>query len=245
MSKHNRPFLFKRFSVEHNHSSMKVGIDAVILGAWSRVPPTAVNVLDVGCGCGVISMMIAQRFPKVLIKAIDIDEESVKECRYNFKLCEWRDRLNAELRNFNDVTDKFDYIISNPPYFEDGLKQFDSSRLIARHQGDLSPLELLKRGELLLNDNGKIGLVLPYNQLESLLSYTENSKLKPCRILNIAGRPGLEFKRSFLELEKNTPNKSDERDDCVCTNEILFIESRNGEYSDEYKILCKDFYLKF
>lgn len=247
MSKHNRPFVFKQFAVEHCHSSMKVGIDAVVLGAWVNIPETAKRVMDVGCGCGVISLMVAQRFPEVRIKGIDIDYNSIRESKSNFKNSPWRDRIEAETKNFNEIDDKYDYIISNPPYFEDGLKDTNSVRLTARHQGELSPVNLIKKGAELLNEHGKIGLVFPYLQVNEIFEKLKEVKLKPIRMLLMAGNNQLEFKRCFIEFEKteikwNTGNKKDELQKIT---EYIYVKNEYGEYSEQYRNLCKDFYLKF
>ena len=112
----DKPFRFKQFTVQHQRSSMKVGTDAVLLGAWCELNG-AQRVLDVGTGCGVIALMVAQRNADATILAIDIDPASVNEAQENFDASPWAERLHACRHDFNDLTDDegFDLIVTNPP----------------------------------------------------------------------------------------------------------------------------------
>lgn len=245
MGKENRPFRFKKFEMTHHRSSMKIGVDAVVLGAWADITD-ARSILDAGCGCGIISLMCAQRNPEAKILAIDIDAESVNESFENFKNSPWSERLIAKLTDFNllaaTFTDlnlcenKFDYIISNPPYFDSGIVNPESVRLRARHQDDLSPTILLEKGVDLLSESGKIGLVIPNNQGEELIQKARGYGLYLQRLLKMRGREGREFKRFFLEFGKEMRKKD------IGT---LSIEYADGSFTKDYISLCKDFYLKF
>ena len=109
-----RRFHFKHFSLYHDQSTMKVGTDSVLLGAWMRVKPTDV-VLDIGTGCGVLSLMAAQK-GATKIDAVDIDEPSIFEAAGNFEASRWRDKLSAyhaDVRRFG-FGRKYDLVISNP-----------------------------------------------------------------------------------------------------------------------------------
>lgn len=239
MSRNSKPFKFKQFEVSHSRSSMKIGVDAVILGAWSDIG-SANTILDVGCGCGVIALMAAQRNRNAKIVAIDIDEQSVLESYDNFKRSPWEDRLEAERVDFNvyceKVLCKFDYIVSNPPYFDSGIDMPDSVRLIARHQAGLSPRIILEKGRVILADNGIIGMVVPIGQADELKTYAQELGLYPVRTLVVTGREGREPKRGFIEF---------------CFHETkekigtLAIERPDGSFTPEYASLCRDFYLKF
>lgn len=240
MSKHNRPFKFKQFEVSHHRSSMKVGVDAVILGAWADISQ-ATTILDVGCGCGVISLMCAQRNPNAKIIGIDIHAESIEEARENYINSPWVDRVSAYLADFNhfreNFAEKFDYIISNPPYFDSGIGTPETAREIARHQGGLSPEIILEKGRTLLTPQGKIGMVIPSNQSVSLEEFAKGTGLYPNRVLIMTGREGSLPKRVFIEFSFNSVYNPE--------TEYLTLEKGDGEYTDEYSSLCHDFYLKF
>ncbi|MDE7438773.1 MAG: methyltransferase [Muribaculaceae bacterium] len=240
MSKHNQPFKFKQFEVSHHRSSMKVGVDAVILGSWADITDAS-SILDVGCGCGVISLMCAQRNPKAEIMAIDIDRPSIEEALDNFNSIPWRERLYPILSDFAmfclTYKSKIDYIISNPPYFDSGIDNPATVREKARHQGTLSPKIIIEKGRGILSSNGKIGMVIPIDQAESIKKYALSLQMSVCRELIMKGREGREPKRVFIEFSI----KSDRNPE----TESLTLEKEDGEYTEEYRTLCHDFYLKF
>lgn len=222
---------------------MKIGIDAVILGAWVNLQ-NANRILDVGCGCGVIALMAAQRNPTSEILAIDIDPESVKEAAENFIASPWSKRMKAMQIDFNDYCSKhlernmepIDYIVSNPPYFDSGIGTPDSIRLKARHQGQLSPSVILEKGKDLISENGIIGIVIPYDQTEELAGTSKSLGLCLTRQMIMTGREGREPKRSFMEFGLHAAHIS---------KEYLTIELSDGSYTQNYQSLCHDFYLKF
>lgn len=240
MSKHIRPFKFKQFDVSHHRSSMKVGIDAVILGAWADIS-SAETILDVGCGCGVIALMCAQRNQNALIKAIDNHRDSVIEAGENFSNSPWEKRLQCDIIDFITLSSiekaKYDYIISNPPYFDSGIANPDSVREKARHQGNLSPEIILRNGKDMLSGRGKIGMVIPIEQLDSIKTIAAELDMGIDRIMLMRGRTGKELKRVFIEFCLNPINNSQ--------MSYLCIETVTGEFTEEYRSLCRDFYYKF
>lgn len=243
MSKSNQPFRFKRFEVYHHRSSMKIGVDAVILGAWANVL-NAHTILDVGCGCGVIALMSAQRNQISTIEAIDTDKESIEEALGNFLVSPWSERIVAKQIDFNDYCSRhieqniqpIDYIISNPPYFDSGVDIPDSVRLKARHQGQLSPSIILEKGSNMISDNGIIGMVIPVEQAEDLTVIANSLGLFTIRKMIMTGREGRDPKRCFVEFGRHQAPFSIEH---------LTIEFHDGSFTPDYKSLCRDFYLKF
>ena len=138
-------FRFKQFTIQHQRSSMKVGTDAVLLGAWCELDG-ARRVLDVGTGCGVIALMVAQRTTEADIWAIDIDSASVDEARENFLHSPWSDRLQVRQEDFNNLADAdgFDLIVTNPPYYNENVLPPDAVRSAARHTHALSFDQLMR-----------------------------------------------------------------------------------------------------
>lgn len=240
MSKHIRPFKFKQFDVSHHRSSMKVGVDAVILGAWADIS-AAETILDVGCGCGVIALMCAQRNQNARIKAIDIHNDSVIETAENFSNSPWERRLDCENIDFGALSliekAKYDYIISNPPYFDSGIENPDSVREKARHQGNLSPEIILRNGKNMLSERGKIGMVIPIEQLDSIKTIAADLNMSIYRIMLMRGREGKELKRAFIEFCLNPLNNPQ--------MSYICIETEEGNFTEEYRALCRDFYYKF
>src|SRR5271166_5856709 len=128
-------FVFKQFIVKQNKCAMKVGTDAVLLGAWADLPLSG-HVLDIGTGTGIIAMMLAQR-TIAEIDAIEIDEDAFKQAIGNCQNSKWKDRLNVHHISFQEFARKkyksYDAIVTNPPYFSNSLKASSESRTRARH----------------------------------------------------------------------------------------------------------------
>lgn len=248
--KHLSPFKFKQFSVSHNRSAMKVGVDGVLIGCWANVED-ANAILDVGTGCGVIALIMAQRQPKAEITAIDIDYLSAAEAADNFKNSPWSQRLNLIHGRFPEgvITNgdggnsmcRFDLIISNPPYFNSGVTQVQTPRERARHQGELSPSSLLIESIPLLNPGGSLAMVIPSELFYELDIVAQSVGYTLTRKCLVRGHQNAPFKRVLLQwrLGQLFP------DDKKCQEDILTLEISSGNPTDDYRRLCRDFYLKF
>lgn len=229
-------FRFKQFECRHYHSSMRIGVDAVLLGAWADV--SGDNILDVGTGCGVISLMTAQRNPRALIKGIDVDLDSIIEATLNFRSSPWADRLNAESLDFNDMplTMKYDLIISNPPYFNSGGNAGESVRMRARHEDTLSPASILLKGKNLLTPDGRIAVVVPYIRAEEIIAYGTCCGMHLSRRTDVKGNASAPFKRSLLEFGTKP---------CECIHDSLTLEEAPNEPTEQHRAMCKEFYLRY
>lgn len=238
MSKNETPFRFKRFAVSHSRSSMKVGIDAVLIGAWGRVE--GLRGLDIGTGCGVIALMAAQRNQNCILDAIDIDHESVEEAAQNFASSPWNERLrafemNVEMYGASRKDDElYDFILSNPPFFDSGIKTPVTARERARHQGELTIEKLIDEAERLLKPAGHLSIIIPTDQM----GHVKNRDMNLTRICHVSDRPGKTPKRVMLTFTKDEEKEAPEE-------ELLYIRNAEGNYSEAYKILTADFYLAF
>lgn len=232
----HKPFVMKQFSVRHRLSAMKVGVDAVLLGAWCELPPSG-NVLDAGCGCGIISLMIAQRQPGVAVTAIDIDPLAIIEARQNFAESPWSGRIYGQRYNFIRMTGKFDAIVSNPPFFDDGVSTFSTRREVARHAGEFSPRSLLHYGSFMLNDGGTISMICPPDRLPDLLEEADISGLHLKKYCEVFGNPDARSSRLMLTFTNTAAIRP--------TPEKLTIEFSRGKFTPEYQELTRNFYLHF
>ena len=229
-------FKFKQFAVEQDDVAMKVGTDGVLLGAWADCDG-AKRILDIGTGTGVIALMLAQRNSQAAIYAVEIDETATKRARANFDMSPWAERLTVENCAVQEFvpSEKFDLIISNPPYFVDSLLPPDAKRSTARHTHDLSFEELDKAVVRLLANDGRFALILPTAEFEKYLSITQLHLVRRC---DMHPTTGAAVKRVMAEFAK-----------CAVadiTHENITIEkATRGDYTDEYRTLTKDFYLKF
>lgn len=242
MSKTISKFRFKRFSVSHHRSSMKVGVDGVLIGCWADVKAVR-KILDVGTGCGLIALIMAQRAPEAEIDAIDIDSPSIEEAMENVQASLWPDRITVINTGFSELAKnpkaKFDLIISNPPYFDSGVIEIHTAREKARHQGELSPSVILKEAAQLLNQDGSVAMVVPTEISEELEAEAASAGYSLERKCLVRGHREAPFKRTLLQWRhgKEMETKTDLSQ--------LTLEVAPSIPTDEYRDLCKDFYLKF
>lgn len=231
-------FQFKQFSCHHYRSAMRIGVDGVLTGAWCDV--TGNRILDVGTGCGLIALMCAQRNHDALIDAVEIDEASVAEARGNFRESPWSDRLNVMQCSFMDYNPdvRYDLIVSNPPYFNSGVDADESSRMRARHEGELSPALILQHGRDLLTPTGRIAMIVPYLRAGEIIEEAGNVPMALRRRTDVKGNPTAPHKRTLLEFSVADASAGPQCD-------RLILEESIGVPTAAHRALCHDFYLKF
>lgn len=259
-----RVFRMKEFDVCHNRSANKVGVDGVLIGAWARVPPGASRILDAGSGCGLISLMLAQRFPELAIDGVEIDPEAAAEARENASRSPWCDRIEIICVDFADmaasrcgqdeypggdgeVEDRsagiYDAIVSNPPFFHAGISSPGSRREQARHADTLSPEALLDSAPALLRSGGLLSFICQAESEAYLLGAGSDRGLIPVRITRVRGNNAAEPKRIMMEWLKPVSPMPEDAESAVPQMDMLTIEHSPGEYTEEYRQLCRDFYI--
>ena len=229
-------FKFKQFAVEQDDVAMKVGTDGVLLGAWANTD-NAKRILDIGTGTGVIALQMAQRNPLAQVHAVEIDETAAHRARANFDISPWAVRLTVEQSAVQEFepSEKFDLIVSNPPYFVDSLLPPDAKRSTARHTHDLSFEELDSAVCRLLADDGLFALILPVTEFEKYLALTQLHLVRRCYVHPVEGG---EVKRIMGEFAKQKPTT-------IKLESIAIERGKRGDYTDDYRALTKEFYLKF
>ena len=235
----NPYFQFKQFRVFHDKSSMKVGTDAVLLGRLASIDH-ANEILDVGCGSGVISLMLAQRSMAHII-GIDIHDASVTQANENFELSPWKNQLTASLSSFQDFAKnnggKFDAIVTNPPFFENSMKSPIIQRNLARHNDYLTSSDLLDNARQLLKPRGIFSLILPVAEAELFMGHASEKGFFLIRKMFIQPKASKKTNRMILELALSSPSRT--------KLQHLIIREEGNEYTKEYQELTKDFYLAF
>ena len=232
-------FTFKQFTVNQDRCAMKIGTDGVLLGAWTPLINNPYNVLDIGSGTGILSLILAQRSNAEQIDAIEIDEDAYEQCVENFEASPWGDKLfcfHAGLDEFVDEPeDEYDLIISNPPFYTDDYKSATTSRDLARFEDALPFEELIEAAALLLSDNGIFSVIIPFKEEERFISLCKELDLFPLKMTRVKGTPTSEIKRSLLAFcrMEQTPLIDE-----------LVIEISRHNYTPEYIELTKEFYLK-
>lgn len=218
-----KPFRFQQFSVSQSPEVFRVGTDAVLLGALAEV--RGKTTLEVGCGTGIISLMLAQRNPEAKITAIDISPEAAALAAQNFRLSAFAERLTARCIDFKIFVpeNKFDQIISNPPYFEPNSSEKD---VLARQRTELDFSDLIRGAAALLCPGGLFSVILPAEISAGFIAESESHGLHLTRKIDIYGIEHGPLKRHILELSPT--------DWQTTVSETFIIEKSPRIYSDQY-----------
>lgn len=230
-------FRFKHFSVKQSNELMKVGTDGVILAAYINCE-NAEHILDVGTGTGIMALMMAQK-SQAFIHAIDINEKAINLAKYNFKNSNWANRIEAYCVSFQKFKSKikYDIIVSNPPYFFNGNPSINNGKAIAKHDVELQLKDLLINIKRLLKIEGRAFVIYPAIQEPYFVDKSIEAGLFISTKLFISPKIDSKPKRIIFELSNKPSN---------CFNKFLSIENHaRHDYSDDYRELTKDFYLKF
>lgn len=227
-------FQFKHFSVKQSDSAMKVGTDAMLLGAFIETEEKK-SALDIGTGTGVLALMLAQKNETLQISAIDIDELSAKEALINFQNSSWTNRLNLHHADFLsfETEKQYDLIVSNPPYFSTTNENKDERKAQARHISSLEIKPFINKVSALLSPNGHFWIIIPYNDVDLWYSQITANDLHIAKRINIIGKEGNEPIRCILKMNKNA---------FLHKPETFCIRTADNKYTQEYIDLTKDFH---
>lgn len=236
----NDTFDFKKFSIKQDKCAMKVGTDAVLLGAWV-FPNGSKTILDIGTGTGVISLMLAQK-AEAKITAIDIDKESTEQAKLNVEGSSYKEQIEVNNISVQDLAkknnQKFDLIITNPPYFIDSYKSVGATRTMARHSDSLPFEDLIDCATKLLDVKGKFCLILPKNEAGIFRKMAESKGLYLSKLLRIRTKPDKESeKRHLMQFEFKQTEFSE--------STLVLEENESRNYTQAYKAFTKDYYLNF
>ena len=252
----NNYFDFKRFRVEQNNVSMRVNTDGVLLGAWFSVPENKVNpsVLDVGCATGVIALIAAQKIADencldFSCDGVETDFSSCIQAQKNFEASPWKKHLPVYFTDFvlfSEVVDnKYDAIISNPPYFNNSLKNPSPIKKNARHTDSLSYSGLIASSARILKGGGCLSVILPYEEFGGFEEIAKAYGLKLKRSCNVFSKEGDASPiRTLGEFQKQN-NIAEEKIAEVPVIENLCIMTSDGGFTSDYKALTQALYLKF
>jgi tRNA1Val (adenine37-N6)-methyltransferase len=233
----NNYFQFKQFTITQNGPVFKVGTDGVLLGAAADVSESH-RILDIGAGTGLISIMLAQRCNAEIV-ALEPDYDSFMQLNENVDNCNWKERIKAVNCTLQDYQpgNRFDTIVSNPPFFIDSLKNPDPVKSSSRHTDSLSQDDILQKMSELLEDTGTLQLILPYAEGNIFIAKSAGFDLFCNKLVKVKPLPASEVKRLIMIFSRTRT---------ILHESFLTIETGpRHNYTDEYKELTSRYYLKF
>jgi tRNA1Val (adenine37-N6)-methyltransferase len=233
-------FQFKQFTVWHDRCAMKVGTDAVLLGAWTDVTDVA-TILDIGTGSGILALMLAQKSLHAHIDAIDMDATAVNQAAENVEHSPWSDRIMVKHQSwqqfFAENSAQYDLIICNPPFFRHSLPSPNRQRTMARHDDHFEMISLLEAIPEHLQQHAHFDLVYPYRESEKLIKQAESCGLYCRRQTFVKALQHSLPTRCLLSF--STSNGS------LSQHEIVIEDGKRHHYTPEYKMITSEFYLNF
>ncbi|WP_103879084.1 tRNA1(Val) (adenine(37)-N6)-methyltransferase [Vibrio hangzhouensis] len=229
-------FQCKQFTIHDGNSGMPVSTDGILLGAWANFSMPE-HLLDIGCGTGLLSLMLAQRFPNATIQAVDIDPVAIKDASYNVAHSPWQHRIDVTHGDITCITNNLKYsgIICNPPYFNSGEQSANQRRATARHTDSLTHEQLLDACWQLLCELGEACFVLPKVEGEQFIQQALKKGWYLHRICRIQATNNKACNRLLFAIGKQSREPSES---------VLVIHSEGGGYSRDFIALTREFYLK-
>ena len=234
----NTYFQFRQFRIEQQHCAMKVTTDACIQGAWTPIQPHVKRVLDIGAGTGLVSLMLAQRNPGILIDAIELDTAATAQATENISASPWHDRiciLQGDATNY-PFPHKYDLIICNPPFFSNSLLSSTQQKTMARHTLSLSQNDLFTIINDNLTDDGYASILLPIAEYQQWHTLIKNNGWHEVGKLSVSHTPGAQVKRVVSLCSKNVMEIAGEHQ--------LVIKDSNQQYTPDFTALLSPFYLQ-
>ncbi|MBN8838245.1 MAG: methyltransferase [Sphingobacteriia bacterium] len=242
----NNFFQFKQFMIQQEHCAMKVTTDACLFGAMvaehvkQTISYRAQNIinscLDIGTGTGLLSLMLAQKNKQLAIEAVEIDEEAAKQAEQNFVHSSWKSNLSVHCTSIQQFvknnTRKFDFIISNPPFFNNDLKSNKHDRNIALHSAALSFEELIYCIKTTISAAGRFAILLPYHRTTEFIQLAKDYYLEE-HIL-VKQTPNHPYFRSILFFNTQQADTK---------NKEIIIKLQDDRYSEIFIEYLKDYYL--
>ena len=238
----NTYFNFKEFTVHQDKSSMKICTDACLFGAYiahamSTKESPVLNCLDIGTGTGLLSLMYAQKNADTTIHAVEIEKNAYIQAKENFENSKWNNRLSIFHTDIKDFIFENPYklIICNPPFYEKDILSTNEKQNLARHEKGLTLKELIRITKINLATNGLFATLLPYHREKYFESLAKENNLFVNEKLLIKQTPSHNFFRVIMLLTNSN---------IALTTKELTIKNNEGNYTNEFISLLKDYYLK-
>lgn len=216
---------------------MRISTDGVLLGAWTAAGPATRRIADIGTGCGIVALMLAQRAPMAVVDAVEMASGACMDAACNFASAPWPGRLRLHPMAFEDFSpaERYDVIASNPPFFTETLTSPDADRAAARHAASLSFDALAQRAGRLLMPNGRLSVILPAAYDGHTLYAATLAGLHPTRRTSVRPTEAKEPVRTLWEFAACD-------DEGACEETTLVLRDSEGQYTEQYIALTRDFH---
>ncbi len=233
-------FKFKKFEIVQDNCNMKVNTDGILLGAWSETLGKR-TALDIGTGTGIIAIMLAQKNKNIKVTGIDIDKHSLQQAGLNMDNSPYKDRLvavHSSVQDFlKDRDQRFELIVSNPPFFTGGTFSSNENKANVRHTFKLPHSDLLRAVQRLLDPLGHFDLILPYLEGLRFIELADQYKLYVNKITEVKSRPDRPIERLLIRL-------SDYKNDDIIKDQLIIYKGQGpNNYTLDFSTLTRDFYL--
>ena len=237
----NSHFNFKQFSVQQDACAMKVTTDACLFGAWCAHKIALQNsggkkVLDIGTGTGLLSLMLAQK-NAVAIEAVEIDARAAAQAHQNVGASPWYHTisvLEGDILHM-EMSKSYDFIISNPPFYQTDLKSPNPQRNAAHHSQQLTVAALCRVIAAALHPDGTFFLLLPYKRRSEATALLNSHQLFIREEILLRPTPAHAPFRIMLEGSRNASARN--------TSELI-IATQPQQYTQAFTNLLQDYYLK-
>lgn len=227
-------FQFKQFALAQDQCAMKVGTDAVLLGAWANFDGCE-HLLDVGAGTGILSLMCAQRFPELQISAVELDPKAAQQAAQNFERSKWANRLEVYEKDLQDVEGAYDGFISNPPYFPYHNPTSQQGRDNARQQSTISLDVLFGCCARMAASNAKMAVVYPFDQRAELLLAAWRKGWYKQEELVVHPSPGQMPKRVLVAFARRPARPQ--------ASSSMIVRNSDGGYHEDYTTMTAAFHI--
>lgn len=241
----NSRFHFKSFSIEQEGVGMKVTTDACLFGAWvanqiAKSHPSDLKILDIGTGTGLLSLMVAQKYPLAQIHAVEIESNAATIAKTNFENSMWQKRLHLHLTSIQQYNPDslFDIIISNPPFFSSSKTGENKNKNIALHATELGQASLLDSVKRLMHANGSFYVLYPEREMKQFTNLCLQENLSPVATVAIKQKTNAPNFRQIIHFKQRKPIHS------ALQSEVI-IKNAEEKYTKEFWSLLKDYYLEY